>query len=76
MAPFITINTHTTASSPRPHILYTVQVTLNGRHSTVDKRYSEVFEFVIFQRQKADMIFLKFAALHGAVYSQPSSAHM
>ncbi|RDB17716.1 Oviduct-specific glycoprotein [Hypsizygus marmoreus] len=41
MAPLITINNHTTASSPRPHILYTVQVTLNGRFSVVQRRYSE-----------------------------------
>ncbi|KAF9458111.1 glycoside hydrolase family 18 protein [Collybia nuda] len=41
MTPLITINTHTTTSSPHPHILYTVQITLSGKHSTVDKRYSE-----------------------------------
>ncbi|KAF8064330.1 glycoside hydrolase family 18 protein [Lyophyllum atratum] len=41
MTPLITINNHTTASSPRPHILYNVQVTLNGRHTVLPKRYSE-----------------------------------
>ncbi|KAF9074347.1 glycoside hydrolase family 18 protein [Rhodocollybia butyracea] len=37
----VIINTHTTASSPRPHILYTVQVTHGGEHLAVNKRYSE-----------------------------------
>ncbi|EJF62190.1 glycoside hydrolase family 18 protein [Dichomitus squalens LYAD-421 SS1] len=33
---------HTTASSPRPHILYTVEVkTTDGKTSTISKRYSE-----------------------------------
>ncbi|KAF5376668.1 hypothetical protein D9615_007899 [Tricholomella constricta] len=41
MAPLITINNHTTASFPRPHILYTVQVTLDGKQSVVPRRYSE-----------------------------------
>ncbi|THU94236.1 glycoside hydrolase family 18 protein [Dendrothele bispora CBS 962.96] len=39
--PLVTINKHTTSSNPRPHILYTVQVTRNGKHSVVDRRYSE-----------------------------------
>ncbi|KAF5366781.1 hypothetical protein D9758_006469 [Tetrapyrgos nigripes] len=39
--PLVTINKHTTSSNPRPHILYTVQVTQNGKHSVVDRRYSE-----------------------------------
>ncbi|KIK66384.1 glycoside hydrolase family 18 protein [Collybiopsis luxurians FD-317 M1] len=42
-APVVTINTHTTASSPRPHILYTVQVSRVGEKQsvTVNRRYSE-----------------------------------
>ncbi|KAG7443203.1 glycoside hydrolase family 18 protein [Guyanagaster necrorhizus] len=41
MAPLVTINKHTTASIPRPHILYTIEVTRNGAHTAVDRRYSE-----------------------------------
>ena len=34
---------HTTASSPRPHILYTIEVkTTDGKTSNALKRYSEV----------------------------------
>ncbi|KAG6890137.1 hypothetical protein C0995_011430 [Termitomyces sp. Mi166 len=41
MAPLVTINKHTTSSFPRPHILYTVEVTLQGTTTTVTRRYSE-----------------------------------
>ncbi|KAF9446853.1 glycoside hydrolase family 18 protein, partial [Macrolepiota fuliginosa MF-IS2] len=41
MAPFVAISTHTTASSPRPHILYNVQVTRDGQKSVIGRRYSE-----------------------------------
>ncbi|TFK71554.1 glycoside hydrolase family 18 protein [Pluteus cervinus] len=41
MAPLVIISKHTTASIPRPHILYTVKATLNGQLTTVDRRYSE-----------------------------------
>ncbi|KAJ8483486.1 hypothetical protein ONZ45_g14588 [Pleurotus djamor] len=41
MPPSVTIISHTTASSPRPHILYSVQVNLGGKRHVVDKRYSE-----------------------------------
>lgn len=37
------VASHTTASAPRPHILYNVQVkTADGKASTVSKRYSDV----------------------------------
>ncbi|KAJ3536913.1 hypothetical protein NMY22_g5822 [Coprinellus aureogranulatus] len=39
--PVITIPGHTTASTPRPHILYTVHVNKNGKGSEVKRRYSE-----------------------------------
>ncbi|KAJ3971990.1 glycoside hydrolase family 18 protein [Lentinula raphanica] len=40
-SPFVSIDTHTTASSPRPHILYTVEVNRGGNRVVVNKRYSE-----------------------------------
>ncbi|KAJ4480852.1 glycoside hydrolase [Lentinula aciculospora] len=40
-SPIVSINTHTTASSPRPHILYTVEATRGGNRVVVNKRYSE-----------------------------------
>ncbi|KAG6820584.1 hypothetical protein H0H93_014811 [Arthromyces matolae] len=42
MTPLVTINEHTTSSTPRPHILYTIQLTLHGKTVTINKRYSEV----------------------------------
>lgn len=42
MPPSVTIISHTTASVPRPHILYSVQVNIGGKRRVVDKRYSEV----------------------------------
>ncbi|KAE9391168.1 glycoside hydrolase [Gymnopus androsaceus JB14] len=39
--PLVTINAHTTASSPRPHILYAVKVTRGGKDTVVHRRYSE-----------------------------------
>ncbi|KAE9388452.1 hypothetical protein BT96DRAFT_1025445 [Gymnopus androsaceus JB14] len=39
--PLVTINAHTTASSPRPHILYAVRVTRGGKDTVVHRRYSE-----------------------------------
>ncbi|GLB44488.1 putative glyco_18 [Lyophyllum shimeji] len=41
MAPLIAINNHTTASAPRPHILYNVQVTLSRKHTVAPRRYSQ-----------------------------------
>ncbi|KAF9529877.1 glycoside hydrolase superfamily [Crepidotus variabilis] len=41
MAPSVSITNHTTSSSPRPHILYTVQANINGNALTTKKRYSE-----------------------------------
>lgn len=43
MAPFVAITSHTTASKPRPHILYAIKVNIDGRALTVQKRYSEVY---------------------------------
>ncbi|KAJ2921654.1 hypothetical protein H1R20_g15441, partial [Candolleomyces eurysporus] len=40
--PIVTISGHTTASSPRPHILYTVNVNKNGKETAVKRRYSEI----------------------------------
>ncbi|KAF8890745.1 glycoside hydrolase superfamily [Infundibulicybe gibba] len=37
----ITISKHTTASAPRPHILYSIRVDANGKSKVVDRRYSE-----------------------------------
>ncbi|KAF8181046.1 glycoside hydrolase family 18 protein [Pholiota molesta] len=42
MAPTVTIANHTTASTPRPHILYTVEVIIDGNELTTQRRYSEV----------------------------------
>ncbi|KAF8900156.1 glycoside hydrolase family 18 protein [Gymnopilus junonius] len=41
MAPFVTISGHTTASKPRPHILYSVKVNIEGKALNLQKRYSE-----------------------------------
>jgi len=38
----VLISTHTTASHPRPHVVYTVQVTVDAKEFTTQKRYSEV----------------------------------
>ncbi|KAJ3796868.1 glycoside hydrolase [Lentinula aff. detonsa] len=40
-SPIVSINTHTTASSPSPHILYTVEAARGGNHVVVNRRYSE-----------------------------------
>lgn len=42
MSALVTIDSHTTASLPRPHILYTIQLTREGKRTVVDRRYSEV----------------------------------
>ncbi|KAL0952638.1 hypothetical protein HGRIS_006884 [Hohenbuehelia grisea] len=44
MPPPVTITSHTTASNPRPHILYSIQVNLNGKRQVIEKRYSEFVE--------------------------------
>lgn len=37
------VASHTTASAPRPHILYNIEVkTTDGKTSTISKRYSDV----------------------------------
>ncbi|KAG6826893.1 hypothetical protein H0H92_013999 [Tricholoma furcatifolium] len=41
MGAHVAIRTHTTTSSPRPHILYVVQVTVDGVDTIIHKRYSE-----------------------------------
>ena len=42
---------HTTASTPRPHILYTIEIkTTNGKASTVSKRYSDVCRITYIMR--------------------------
>ncbi|KJA24938.1 glycoside hydrolase family 18 protein [Hypholoma sublateritium FD-334 SS-4] len=41
MVSSVLIAKHTTASTPRPHILYTVQVNVGGRELTAQRRYSE-----------------------------------
>jgi chitinase len=41
MTPIVRITSHTTASKPRPHILYTIKVTIDGKELTSQKRYSE-----------------------------------
>jgi chitinase len=48
MAPLLAISAHTTASSPRPHILYTIEVNRrDGKITTVHRRYSDVSLFFI-----------------------------
>ncbi|KAJ3487167.1 hypothetical protein NLJ89_g11741 [Agrocybe chaxingu] len=39
--PTVTIADHTTASNPRPHILYTIKTNLDGRLLVTQRRYSE-----------------------------------
>ncbi|KAF5329821.1 hypothetical protein D9619_009056 [Psilocybe cf. subviscida] len=41
MAPTVAIEKHTTASSPRPHVLYTIEVNIDGKELTTQRRYSE-----------------------------------
>ena len=39
----VTINNHTTASSPRPHVIYFVEaLSTDGKLTRVGKRYSDV----------------------------------
>jgi len=42
MDAIVIIENHTTASAPRPHILYDVKIVLNGKEYTTHKRYSDV----------------------------------
>ncbi|KAF8658413.1 hypothetical protein AX16_001965 [Volvariella volvacea WC 439] len=44
MAPLITIINHTTASLPRPHVLYSIRVDRDGKQTVVNRRYSEFIE--------------------------------
>ncbi|KAF8628571.1 hypothetical protein AX17_005967 [Amanita inopinata Kibby_2008] len=41
MPPSVVINKHTTNSTPRPHVLYTVQAAVDGIKYNVNRRYSE-----------------------------------
>ncbi|KAG7087811.1 hypothetical protein E1B28_013751 [Marasmius oreades] len=41
MALSVTIPTHTTSSFPKPHILYNIHVSKDGKAKVVDKRYSD-----------------------------------
>ncbi|KAJ3911254.1 hypothetical protein F5877DRAFT_86244 [Lentinula edodes] len=43
--PIVSINTHTTVSLPRPHILDTAEVSRGGNHAVLSRRYSEVSTF-------------------------------
>jgi hypothetical protein len=45
MFSLISITTHTTSSSPRPHILYNVQLSKDGKETAISRRYSEVLVF-------------------------------
>ncbi|KAH9476845.1 Chitinase A1 [Psilocybe cubensis] len=42
MMPTVTISTHTTASKPRPHIIYTINAKVDGKELIAHRRYSEV----------------------------------
>ena len=56
---------HTTASVPRPHILYLVQVkTTDGETTTVSKRYSEVRTTSSASRSSRALTSLQFVKLH------------
>ncbi|PPQ72321.1 hypothetical protein CVT24_004540 [Panaeolus cyanescens] len=44
MAAVVKISKHTTASKPYPHVLYTVEVYVNGTYSVIERRYSEFLE--------------------------------
>ncbi|KAF8994877.1 glycoside hydrolase superfamily [Cyathus striatus] len=56
MAPIISIRQHTTASTPRPHILYTVEVTEHDRPTTtLNKRYSEFVALHATLQDKLDL---------------------
>jgi len=55
----VAIDKHTTASTPRPHILYSIKVTQNdGTEREVLRRYSEVH---IFQLRVDDQNLIPFA---------------
>ncbi|KDR78221.1 hypothetical protein GALMADRAFT_138343 [Galerina marginata CBS 339.88] len=41
MTSTVSITNHTTASKPRPHILYSIQAVINGKEFTSQRRYSE-----------------------------------
>ena len=61
-----TVVGHTTASSPRPHILYTVQVkTTDGKTSSISKRYSDVSTLqLVVLRHRLTASRAQFVALH------------
>jgi len=42
MTALVTISSHTTSSVPRLHIVYTIQVNVDGKEITAQRRYSEV----------------------------------
>lgn len=42
MGASVTITRHTTASKPNLHVVYTVEVVMNGSCLTIKRRYSEV----------------------------------
>ncbi|KAF9484199.1 glycoside hydrolase family 18 protein [Pholiota conissans] len=48
---FVTIAKHTTASKPAPHVLYVVEVYLNGSFVVIERRYSE---FVVLHNALGD----------------------
>ena len=42
MGASVTITRHTTASKPNLHVVYTVEIVMNGSNLTIERRYSEV----------------------------------
>ncbi|KAF7351121.1 Glycoside hydrolase family 18 protein [Mycena sanguinolenta] len=68
MSPVIKSVGHTTASTPRPHILYRFEVDNDGEVSVVKKRYSEV-SYLRMAGIAASVLQLsrQFAALHTAL---------
>jgi chitinase len=71
MATHAVITKHTTASFPRPHVLYVVDVTpSDGKTYTVTKRYSDVSSHVHTQYMNgpfANEIKFKFGVLHATI---------
>ncbi|PFH50384.1 glycoside hydrolase family 18 protein [Amanita thiersii Skay4041] len=52
MPPVVVINKHTTHSTPRPHILYSVQVVLEDKRYVVNRRYSEHIFIILVEALK------------------------
>lgn len=66
MTPLVSIENHTTASTPRPHVIYGIQVTADGKQTVVHRRYSEVGHSYC-SSADVDRLNCQFVGLHHAL---------